>query len=691
MRQAMLIANRLEEVLIAVPNEHYDRALAELASAGILHVDEPKGELSKLTNRGYRHLMLESSELKSKLEGFFKLAGLEPSTVPGVKIEVSTWEETFLGITKTYENLEKRLEKEAARASEISAKIAEIEGVLAALEPLKGLSSDLREAWNGASIRAAVGTLQLKAVEQAELILKGKEQLLYVIEQVGEDQAIVSFAGAPDLVRETASELSRSTGWKQFIPPADVEGSPAKASDQLRELLGKLSKELEDIRADVRSHVDELKDYYTKVSAMSEVFKFLAYSARTDTTSFIYGFVDSKDSKRLRESLDRCCNGAYVVMSLGYKRGESYVPSKIELPGYFKWFENIVELYGTPSNNEIVPTVFMAIIMPIIFGLMFPDIGHGLLVLLFAIFYMMPRSRNVAKVAAVLGAAGMITGFLAGEFFGPIPAHAVGLDTLWRSLGFKVPPLESPLEAALSSSSSNYTMILFNELLDLSFWIGGFMLTFGNLLGVADDIISHDYEDLVSRRLPLTLLFLAADLPFLVYFNAYKAGYVIEVGLFTLGRGGPMEAFVFYGGIASLIWLIVGDGAYRAAVGEGFKIDPYESFLGIFEGLITALGNTISFLRIMGLSLAHSGLMIGFTVLYYVLLTSHPGPLNYASAIVVYIIGNLLTAGLEGIVAFAHDLRLHFYEWFGKFFRGSGIPFTPIRVPGVTFVIPSAQ
>ncbi|MFP3265037.1 MAG: V-type ATP synthase subunit I [Acidilobus sp.] len=682
----MLIANRLEEVLIALPNEQYDKAVASLATMGIFHVDKPPKQLAAYANRGYMHLMMESSELKAKLEGFFKVMGMTPSMVDNVKIKVSNWEGTFRGIVKAHSDLEKDLEKLSARATELTTKIAELQEIIKFLEPFKGMVSDVTAAWSGGTLRAAVGLISAKALVSA-INVAMRRGLLYASEAVDKETAILAVAGEANSVREAVSELTRSTGWKQLIIPPELSGSPSTAFNEVNGKLSSLNAELQEVRESIAKRLPELQEYYTSISALSEVFKILNYSARTDTMTFIRGFVDSRDSRKLRSGLDACCGGSYMVMSLGHKRGETYVPSKIDLPGYFKWFEDIVDMYSTPSNNEIVPTLFLAITMPIIFGLMFPDIGHGLMVLLFALLYIVPRSRNLGKVITILGAAGMITGFLAGEFFGPIPAHFVGLDAFWRSLGFKVPPLESPVATAYEMPGSNYTTILFNEILDLSFWIGAFMLIFGNLLGIADDIISHDYEDLVARRAPLTLLFLVAGLPFLVYFNAYKAGYIIELGLLDLGRGGPMGAFVLYGGLASLAWLVLGDGLYKVSVGEGFKLDPYESFLGIFEGMIMALANTVSFLRIMGLSLAHAGLMIGFTVLTYAILTSHPTPLTIASAAVVYIIGNLLTAGLEGIVAFAHDLRLHFYEWFNKFYRGGGVPFNPIRLPNVTFVI----
>ncbi|MGC9209876.1 MAG: V-type ATP synthase subunit I [Acidilobus sp.] len=680
----MIVSNKLEEVLIAVPNENYDRALAALANSGIIHVEEPPGPLKDYINRAYRKVALEAAEKRSKLEGIMKTIGVDLRPAGVVEVRVRDWEEAFHEVVKANSDLEGMAEKAASRITELSARASELQAVVSALSPVSDISADVRAANEGLHVRGAVGVISSSLLPTAYQIAS-KHGLLYVA-RVADEEAVLAVAGEAQALSLAISELSR-IGWKQVTVPPDMPGSPREAFEAANQLLRKVTEEIEEVRADALKMSEGLRKYYAEVSALAEALRAVSLSARTATTSFIYGFVDAKDSRRLREVLEGCCGKAYVIRSLGIRRGEKFVPTKVDLPGYFRWFQSIVEMYGTPSSDEIVPTVFMAVTMPVIFGLMFPDIGHGLLVLLFALLYMLPRSRDIAKVAAVLGAAGMITGFLAGEFFGPIPAQALGLDRLWRSLGFSVPPLLSPVEAATHEDTQAYTMALFNEVLNISFWIGAFMLTFGNVLGIADDVLGKDYEDLFAKRLPLTLLFLAAGLPFLAYFNAYRAGYTIERALFGLGSGGPMEAFVFYGAIVAIAWLLVGDSVYSLVSGEGFRFDPYEGFLGMFEGMLLTLGNTISFLRIMGLSLAHAGLMVGFTVLTFVVLTSHPTALTYAAAAVIYIIGNLLTAGLEGIVAFAHDLRLHFYEWFNKFYRGLGKPFTPLVVPGVVFVV----
>ncbi|HDI73368.1 MAG TPA: hypothetical protein ENF58_04475, partial [Candidatus Altiarchaeales archaeon] len=42
--------------------------------------------------------------------------------------------------------------------------------------------------------------------------------------------------------------------------------------------------------------------------------------------------------------------------------------------------------------------------------------------------------------------------------------------------------------------------------------------------------------------------------------------------------------------------------------------------------------------------------------------------------------GNILVLVLEGLIVFIHTIRLHFYEWFTKFYSSGGIEYTPFRI-----------
>ncbi|TMI25976.1 hypothetical protein E6H30_04530 [Candidatus Bathyarchaeota archaeon] len=94
----------------------------------------------------------------------------------------------------------------------------------------------------------------------------------------------------------------------------------------------------------------------------------------------------------------------------------------------------------------------------------------------------------------------------------------------------------------------------------------------------------------------------------------------------------------------------------------GWKEGP----LHLFEVFISAGSNTLSYLRIWALNLADFAIKFAFFSF---------GGLGGA------IIGNLLVMILEGLIVFVQTLRLHWVEWFSKFYEGSGSSFAPYREP----------
>ena len=57
-------------------------------------------------------------------------------------------------------------------------------------------------------------------------------------------------------------------------------------------------------------------------------------------------------------------------------------PTVMKNSFFFRPFETILKMYGTPTYSEIDPTPFLAITFPILFGFMFGDIGHGLVLII---------------------------------------------------------------------------------------------------------------------------------------------------------------------------------------------------------------------------------------------------------------------------------------------------------------------
>ena len=103
-----------------------------------------------------------------------------------------------------------------------------------------------------------------------------------------------------------------------------------------------------------------------------------------------------------------------------------------------------------------------------------------------------------------------------------------------------------------------------------------------------------------------------------------------------------------------------------------------ELLIEILEVFSGYLANTLSFLRVAGLGIAHVSLMQAFFTLAE-MVGSDSMVKAVASAFLI-VLGNVLVIALEGLSAWIQTVRLHYYEFFNKFLMGGGIAFRPINL-----------
>ena len=105
-----------------------------------------------------------------------------------------------------------------------------------------------------------------------------------------------------------------------------------------------------------------------------------------------------------------------------------------------------------------------------------------------------------------------------------------------------------------------------------------------------------------------------------------------------------------------------------------------ESTIEAFEAVLAYLANTISFVRLAAYAMSHAAiLMATFAMAEAMADTPAVGGVLY---VIIVIAGNAVALILEGVVVAVQVLRLEYYEFFGKFFSGTGLPFKPFSFLG---------
>ena len=103
----------------------------------------------------------------------------------------------------------------------------------------------------------------------------------------------------------------------------------------------------------------------------------------------------------------------------------------------------------------------------------------------------------------------------------------------------------------------------------------------------------------------------------------------------------------------------------------GVGIFLVQGFFELFETMLSFFSNTISFVRIGAFAVSHAAMM----EVVLMLSGASAGSTNW----IIFVIGNIIVCGLEGLVVGIQVLRLEYYEMFSRFYKGTGREFKPFH------------
>lgn len=313
---------------------------------------------------------------------------------------------------------------------------------------------------------------------------------------------------------------------------------------------------------------------------------------------------------------------------------------------------------GEPNPHEVDPYSIVKYTFPLLFGLMFADLGHGLILALIGGFFLYKKKKNKiepdesmsgyiysgAELLIVCGLTSAFMGVLFGSFFGdeellPEFFHGIGVDWI---------PLISPLHET-------------QLLLTFSILVGFVILQLGILLKFIQNMkYGHG---IASKIAPASLS--------LVYVGIFSVLYSIIVGdgleVHSLGirlPNIPSNVMTVVIIIMAIMLPVLFISEYIHA-----KVD------GILDGIdhiIALISNTLSFSRLMALLLVHAILSgLPFRII------DGLEPLSVLWWVSVLLM-SLIIVPLEGLLSFLNSLRLTWVEFFSKFYVGNGLKYEPI-------------
>ncbi len=360
---------------------------------------------------------------------------------------------------------------------------------------------------------------------------------------------------------------------------------------------------------------------YDAVSAKIERLKTKEKLGKTERVFVLEGWVPEEREEKIKALIERAAEGHATAVVSPSDEPESEVPTLLKERKALGSFRMLTEMYGMPLYNEIDPTPFLAIFFILFVGLMSADVAIGTTIAVSSMLIRRgagSRSKNMRNLSVILFCIGItviIFGILTGEFMGGL----IKLPVLWMT------PADSPI-----------------EFLFIVIAIGMGHIIFGAVLGSLNNIFKRKYRNLMGDQLSAILLIASAAV-------------FLSTGRFEF-EGTNAAGYLM--GIAGLAMLLIGKG-----------------LTGLLE-LTRLLSNVISYVRILALNMATAWMSRTFLLLGTLLIDVFlVGPFLTG---ILLLFSHFFIVFISVFATFAHSLRLHYVEFFGRFFIGGGTKFSPL-------------
>lgn len=399
-----------------------------------------------------------------------------------------------------------------------------------------------------------------------------------------------------------------------------------------------------DVKKQLEHYKDQIDDIYAFCNEENSVHELYPYIAEINEKYLLSGFVKADEVDHYKAIFKDLPSTIEV-------KDPSEVP-ELECPTLLKnnWFakpfEMFLGMYGVPKYTDFDPTGFMAFTYCLLFGIMFGDLGQGLV--LFILGLVFEKKGQIFGIINRCGITSMIFGFLFGSVFG----YEELLNPIHQSL-FGV---REKLFDVMAQSS---TMLL----LIGAVAIGAVLILTTQCMNIVNRFKHHQLGDAIFSQNGIAGLVFYGGIVFAIVATMLLGWNVLNpvyLGIFIVL---PVISFVMKEPLSNA----VEHKTVKPEEGWGGYIA--QSIFELIDVLLTFVTNSMSYLRVGGLVLSHAGMML--VVMTLVEMTGKSG-------VAVLIFGNIFVMVLEGLIVGIQTLRLEYYEMFSRYYDAGGVQFNAL-------------
>jgi V/A-type H+-transporting ATPase subunit I len=614
---------RLQE-LGTVHLTDYSEQLSDHALGAMLRPHPVSATIRKITTQNIavnRLLDLFERYDPEPKEGFIKTI-FAPSPPKRLETREIYGNELIQAVDKSIDKIERETKGAVEALERIEEEMSELKRVQGLLELVLPLDIDLGDLGESEFLSVFLGITAREAIDSiTERLEEATDGKFYIGTLEMPDNRWITLIICLKEQQSLVLTSLRRLDWERV----ELEGQRGKPGEAMESVDHRLEAETEEkarhegvLVGIARKWRDELQKYREFLSAERQREESQNKFASMEHVVVIAGWIPEDAFLQAERQIREVTNGACVVEASDPEEGDT-VPVLLKNPRFFRSFELLTRLYGLPAYNGVDPTLFLVPGFLLFFSIMLTDALYGVIALALGLLLIRGGGRynqGIRDGGTILFSAGVAT-----IIIGALSGGWFG------SFGLKLSVLEAMM---VFDPMAQVTAFLVIALV-----IGLAHVNTGVVINVVDNLKRR------QRRSALTgnLWFLFAEPAVVLYLFGYTtAGLVFAV--------------------LSLALLLMGHKAMAMFQITGF------------------MGDILSYARLMALGLCTTGIAMTVNVLAGMLYAL--GMLGALLGIIVFIFGHLFNFVINAMGSFVHGLRLHYVEFFTKFYRSGGSEFTPL-------------
>ena len=681
---------KLMKATIILPRIETQEAISRLAALEWFH---PLHNTSEYINPYYDDLLTKAQRLYQDIDEVVKVLGIPQETgvmatmfkgAPKGKHDYAA--EDIQGFIADLEDQSKQLLEGPKKVIEERNKIERQLEEYRNLEAVVGMASTLNlnlDAF-GKLRNFFAGLFVVDSKDESE-IRKSLEDLAIYSTKLNENKTSLTIIGSSE-DSERVLKVLRSFGVNPLQIPATMPQNPSEAYSlakakvkELETRSEQIDKELEKIK---QSNLTKLLSLQEAARVAKDVLEITRKPGGTKNFAVIEGYIPHEMEGKFKKLTSNYVSVIEDVnLTADSHQGEGSrqepLPTLITNKKYTRNFQVITETQGLPRYGEVDPTPIIAFVWPTFYGLMFADLGHGLLLFgLGALFRYRGngRLRVWGTLIMASGLAAAVGGLGTGEAFG---FHFEEISIL---APLKEIPVLGNLMGLLSVSELTFEQVL--KILEVSVAVGVVHLLLAFFLRLRASLKQGNKLMVYTHDIPAIIQYLAVVSLILA---AIGSQYDI-IGMFlSWDHNEPVPWLtVLFGDWVTVnlvakamppviiaciaIAIIGGMKEQKHAIAHGREPEGGGIVGLIVETMmvrtIEMLANTISYSRLGIMLLVHSALLVTVINSY-----------EHGGGLAILIGGNIGIMMIEGLIVYIQTIRLHLYEWFPKWYKSDGVQF----------------